>query len=160
MSVLAQGTQIYVLNPEESAPAVMEVEGATTFSPGTAPASQIDETTLKDLVYRQYRAGLRDPGQASIGLNADPAIASHVTLHGYSEAVPSPVLKFAIGWSDGTDDPTVGTGGDFEFPTGRTWFAFEGYISDFPFDFSQNTVVTTELSIQRTGGSQWIAKGA
>jgi hypothetical protein len=96
-----------------------------------------------------------------MGINADPDNESHLTLYGLSRENPAPVLKFAIGWSDGTDAPTLNVGEDgFELPATRTWFTFQGYISDFPFDFAQNTVVTTEVSIQRSGNSAWIKKGA
>lgn len=73
-----------------------------------------------------------------------------------------------------TSAPTVtitggsGTGGaataildqipDFDLPNTRTWFAFSGFVSDFPFDFQLNTVVQTQVSIQRSGASGWIPK--
>ena len=135
----------------------MQVECATTFNPGGAPADQIEDTCLEDFE-RSYRPGLRTPGQASLGVNADPANTSHVTLHQLSEMNPSPALKWAVGWSDGSDAPTISSGGDFDLPETRTWFTFEGYVSDFPFDFQQNSVVTSEVTIQRSGGSAWIPK--
>ena len=135
----------------------MQVECATTFNPGGAPADQIEDTCLEDFE-RSYRPGLRTPDQASLGVNADPANTSHVTLHQLSEMNPSPALKWAVGWSDGSDAPTIGSGGDFDLPETRTWFTFEGYVSDFPFDFQQNSVVTSEVTIQRSGGSAWIPK--
>lgn len=49
---------------------------------------------------------------------------------------------------------------DFQLPNTRTWFIFDGYVSDFPFDFAANTVVTTAATIQRSGGSAWIRKAA
>jgi len=52
----------------------------------------------------------------------------------------------------------VGVGDDFVLPNTRTWFIFDGYVSDFPFDFAANTVVTTAATIQRSGGSAWIRK--
>lgn len=69
-------------------------------------------------------------------------------------------MKWAVGWSDGKDVlPTVNTKGDgFELPATRTWFTFDGYVSDFPFNFALNAVVTTTVTIQRTGGSAWIKK--
>ena len=133
------------------------MECATTFNPGGAPADQIEDTCLEDFE-RSYRPGLRTPGQASLGVNADPANTSHVTLHQLSEMNPSPALKWAVGWSDGSDAPTISSGGDFDLPETRTWFTFEGYVSDFPFDFQQNSVVTSEVTIQRSGGSAWIPK--
>ena len=63
-----------------------------------------------------------------------------------------------MGWADGTAVPTHDSNGDFVLPTTRTWFIFEGYVSDFPFDFAANTVVTTQAAIQRSGGSAWIRK--
>ncbi len=47
---------------------------------------------------------------------------------------------------------------DFVLPSMRTWFIFDGYVSDFPFDFAANAVVTTAATIQRSGGSAWIRK--
>lgn len=103
---------------------------------------------------------LRTPGTASLGLNADPTNASHIRLHQLSEAKGDTGVKWAVGWSDGKDVlPTVNTKGDgFELPATRTWFTFDGYVSDFPFNFALNAVVTTTVTIQRTGGSAWIKK--
>ncbi|MCY1300858.1 Phage tail tube, TTP, lambda-like [compost metagenome] len=134
-----------------------EVECATTFSPGGNPADQIEDTCLSATT-RSYKPGLRTPGQATLGLNADPENESHVRLHELSETDPSPTLKWAVGWADGTAVPTLDSNGDFVLPTSRTWFIFEGYVSDFPFDFAANTVVTTQATIQRSGGSAWIRK--
>jgi hypothetical protein len=160
MSILSQGTNVYVLDPNDGTPAVLKIECATSLSPGGDPADQIEDTCL-EAFERSYKAGLRTPGQATMGINADPDNESHLTLYGLSRENPAPVLKFAIGWSDGTDAPTLNVGEDgFELPATRTWFTFQGYISDFPFDFAQNTVVTTEVSIQRSGNSAWIKKGA
>lgn len=159
MSILSQGTSVYVIDPNEGTPAILKIECATSFSPGGDPADQIEDTCL-EAFERSYKSGLRTPGQATMGLNADPTNESHLTLYGLSRENPSPILKFAVGWSDGTAPPTLADGDeDFELPTTRTWFTFEGYIADFPFDFAQNTVVTTEVSIQRSGGSNWIKKG-
>ena len=159
MSVLTQGTQIYFIDPDfdSNGPGVREVECATTFTPGGNPADQIEDTCLSD-TSRSYKPGLRTPGQATLGLNADPENESHVRLHQLSETDPSPTLKWAVGWADGTSVPTLDSSGDFELPTDRTWFVFEGYVSDFPFDFAANTVVTTQAAIQRSGGSAWVRK--
>ena len=159
MSVLTQGTQIYFIDPDfdSNGPGVREVECATTFTPGGNPADQIEDTCLS-ATSRSYKPGLRTPGQATLGLNADPENESHVRLHQLSETDPSPTLKWAVGWADGTSVPTLDSSGDFELPTDRTWFVFEGYVSDFPFDFAANTVVTTQAAIQRSGGSAWVRK--
>lgn len=164
MAILTQGTQVYVLAPSLNDPdvfGVLEIECATAFTPGGNPADQIETTCLSDRV-RSYLRGLRTPGQANLTINADPRNDSHVRLHELSEDDTIEDLAWAVGWSDGTSAPTVlqdsGDDVDFELPDGRTWFVFRGYVSDFPFDFAANTVVTTAATIQRSGGSAWIRK--
>lgn len=238
MSILSQGTQIFALVPPASGTGpktVLAIECATAFSPGGAPADQIEDTCLEDKD-RSYKKGLRTPGQASLTVNADPSNASHVRLHQMSEANGDTTIDWAVGWSDGTavptviaggtvDSATVGSGGTgyttaptvaftggggtgaagtatvsggtvtgititnpgsgytsaptvaftgagtgatatasvnkedgFDLPESRTWFVFRGYVSDFPFDFAANAVVSTAATIQRSGGSAWIRK--
>ena len=164
MSMLTQGTQIYALVPTAADPTqfeILEVECATAFNPGGNPADQIEVTCLSDLV-RRYLRGLRTPGQASLTLNADPRNNSHVRFHALSEDNTIENISWAVGWSDGIGiAPTVNAeGDDFELPATRTWFIFEGYVSDFPFDFAANAAVTTAATIQRSGGSAWIRKVA
>lgn len=236
MSVLTQGTHVFVIDESGQTPAVLRIRRATTFNPGGDPADQIEDTALEDFE-RQYKSGLRTPGQATMGLNADPKIDSHVKLYDFSRENPAPTLKWAIGWADGDAPPAVGNvvgsvtidaagsgytnptvefgdpdhpdgkkaegvavvsggaitgititdpgsgydsaptvtisdsgsgngatataslgGADFVLPDTRTWFTYQGYISDFPFDFTQNSVVSSELTIQRSGGSRWVKK--
>ncbi|MBI6940347.1 phage tail protein [Pseudomonas putida] len=64
------------------------------------------------------------------------------------------------GGSDAAASAVLGAGDDFVLPPTRTWFLFDGYVSDFPFDFAANAVVTTAATIQRSGGSAWIRKTA
>lgn len=161
MAKLTQGTQIYFIDPaaDSNGAAVVEVKSVTTLNPGGNPAGQIEVTSLAEFV-RSYMPGLRTPGQASMSINADPGEASHIRLHELSEENPQPILKFALGWSDGTAAPTLDSADEFVLPTSRTWFTFSGYIADFPFDFSRDTVVTSQVSIQRSGGAVWIKKAA
>ena len=155
MSVLTQGTQVYFVDPDSLA--VTAVQCATALNPGGQPADQIEDTCLESFV-RTYKKGLRTPGQASLTVNADPQYASHIRLHELSEEANDRNIKWAVGWSDGTAAPTVDSDGDFILPTSRTWFTFVGYVSDFPMDFAQNTVVVTAATIQRSGGSEWTKK--
>ena len=161
MSMLTQGTQVYVLAPTIADPAVLEVlriECATEFNPGGSPSDQIEDTCLEEVEARTYLRGLRTPGSASLTISADPRNASHLRLHQLSESADATPLKWAIGWSDGVDIPPTVAAGDFALPATRTWFTFQGYVSDFPFDFTANTVVKTAATIQRSGGSAWVPK--
>lgn len=160
MSVVTQGTQLYVL----ASGVVREVECITAFSPGGNPADQIEDTCLSERNTRTYKKGLRTPAQASATLNADPANASHLMLSNLAESSDQDDLTFAVGWSDGEDDPTVGAAGapgavdGLILPDTRTWYVFKGYVADFPFDFQANTVVQTTATIQRSGAGVWIPK--
>ena len=89
-------------------------------------------------------------------------MASHVRLYQLYEQRPSPKLAFAVGWSDGFDvAPTVAAAPaapDFVLPQTRTWYMFEGYISVYPFSFEQNSVVSSAITIRRSGKGTWIQK--
>jgi hypothetical protein len=161
MAILSQGSQVFALVPTDADPAVFEVLAvacATAFTPGGNPAEQIDVTCLEEND-RTYMPGLRTPAAASLTVNFDPSEPSHVRLFELSQMNPAPTLKWALGWSDGTAAPTVAVGGDdFELPATRTWYTFEGYVADAPFDFAANSVVSSAMSIQRSGGAALVPK--
>ena len=158
MAKLTQGTQIYFIDPDDSS--VVTVTGVTTFNPGGAPADQIEITPLEAGV-KEFMRGLRTPGQASMEVNADPTDDSHIRLHELAQDDTVTSMEFAIGWSDGKDvEPDVTSDGEWDLPGTRTWFTFDGYVSDFPFDFSSNNVVKSTITIQRTGTAIWTEKEA
>ena len=158
MSKLTQGTKVYFIDNTVATPEVVAINCATSVNPGGAPSDQVEDTCLEDFE-RSYKPGLRTPGQATIGLSADPDDDGHLKLFEMSQMNPAPTTQFAIGWSDGVAPPTV-TGGEFDLPATRTWFVFSGYVSDFPFDFQQNTIVDSQITIQRTGGAAWVKKSS
>jgi hypothetical protein len=141
-----QGTQLYVADPATDT--LITVGCVTNITGITATRDQI-ETTCLDSTARTYVAGLAAPGAATFTINFDPTDASHVRLH--ELYVSGDTLEFALGWSDGTAAPTVDTNGTFNLPTTRTWIAFDGFITDLPFDFALNTVVTSNVSVQVSG---------
>jgi len=163
MSVLTPGTQIFALVPAVGAPStltVLEIKKANAFNPGGSPAEQIETTTLFDTV-RTYVKGLRTPGQATMTIQADPAEPSHVRLHELSETDGDTTVTWLVAWPDGTGVPTLDeVTGNVVLPTTRTFFEFDGWVTDFPFDHALNAVVTTNVTIQRTGGSIWHRKEA
>jgi hypothetical protein len=126
---------------------VVTVGCVTALTGLTAARDQI-ETTCLDSTARTYVAGMATPGAAQFTINFDPSDSSHVRLHElYVEGLD---LDFALGWSDGTAAPTSDSTA-FTTPTTRTWILFSGFISDLPFDFALNTVVTSNVSIQVSG---------
>lgn len=162
MSIPTQGTDGFILVPSETSVGTFEVLSlgcVTSIDPGADATDQIDTTCLSVRTTRTYKPGLTTPGTGSIALNADPNEPSHLKLFELSKTKET--IKFAIGWSDGpaTSVPTLNSAGDgFNLPTDRTFNVFEGYVSGFPFNFAQNTVVQSTVGIQRSGDNFWYPK--
>lgn len=169
MSKLTQGTEVFFIDKSGSTDSVKKVDCATSINPGGNPATRLDDTCLEDGDMK-YKAGLRDPAEASIGVRPDPEQASHLAMFDMSQMSPSPNTAIAVGWSDGPKDsaglpdpsghPTLDSSGDFDLPTNRTWLVFEGYFPDFPFNFERNALVTGTVPFQRSGPLQWVKKSA
>lgn len=162
MGIKTQGTQLYMLLPSAGGTGneVVQIECTTSITLGGAPRDQIEDTCLDETEARSYLQGLGTPASSTVALNADPRNASHKRLHDL--LADGTVVAFALGWSDGKDiAPTLNTAGDdFELPATRTWNVFKGFVSDFPFDFQGNAVVSTTCTVQRSGASLWIPKTA
>jgi hypothetical protein len=145
MAKKTQGTNLFLIDTDGTT--LITVGCVTSISGITASRDQI-ETTCLEAQARSYEAGMLTPGAASFGINVDPADASHVRLHElYKEGVN---LKWALGWSDDNVPPTI-LAGDFVLPTTRSWLTFEGYISDYPFDFALSAVVASTIAVQVSG---------
>lgn len=154
MSVSAQGTQLYFVDPEDGS--INKVDCITELTGLSQTVDQIEETCLDDTA-RRFRAGLANPGTADFSIYPDPATGSHLRLH---ELFVSQVsIDWAVGWADGINiPPTDFDSNGWVLPATRTWLTFNGYISDYPFDFAQNTNVTSALAVQTSGPTAWIPK--
>lgn len=143
MAQKTQGTQLYFIDPDDGA--VVTVGCVTAITGLTAARDQI-ETTCLDSAARTYEAGMATPGAAQFTINFDNSDASHVRMHElYREGT---VLEWAIGWSEDDTAPTSDSANEFDLPGSRSWIAFRGYVSDLPFDFALNAVVTSNISVQ------------
>jgi hypothetical protein len=145
MSLKVQGTTLFFIDPADDS--VVEVGCITSFNGLTASRDQTDVTCLQDEA-RKFEAGLLNPGAASFGIYFDPADASHIRLHALYAAGTK--LEWALAASDGIGiDPTgVDTDGQFILPTTRTFWTFNGYLSDYPFDFAVGARVNSAIAIQ------------
>lgn len=152
MVTLTQGTEMYLIHPTASE-SLVEIGCVTEINGVSTPSAQIDTTCLSALA-RTFVAGLQEPGAATFGINFDTTDATHAQL----KALQGTTVKWAIGFADdiGTD-PTVDSNLDFTLPTTRSWLTFEGYIQDFPFDFSGNSVVKSQIPIQISGSVTFTA---
>jgi len=145
MALKTQGTNLYAIDPADDSVIVV---GCVTSISGVSAARDQIETTCLEAQARSYEAGMLTPGAANFGINMDPSDASHIRLH--ELYVSGETLKWTIGLSDGTAAPMV-TAGEFVLEDTRSWLSFEGYISDFPFDFALSAVVASTLALQVSG---------
>lgn len=159
MTIRSQGTDLFAIDPADGT--LLDVGCITSLDGIDTAIDQIETTCLNNLT-RTYEAGLATPGAATFGLQFDPAETNHVRLHQLKTA--GTTLKWVIGFSDGTIQPTVGvdSSGDDEFvlPPTRSWLAFEGYMNSFPFAFALNTMVTSTVGIQVSGEPVLIPKSS
>lgn len=154
MSMPAQGTQLYFEDPESGE--VVEVACITELTGLSSARDQVEDTCLSDDA-RSYTAGLATPGTANFGIYTDPRESSHIRLH--ELFIAGTKLNWAAGWSDGKGIAPTGADSDgLTLPSTRTWLTFEGFVSDFPFDFAQNSNVASNLAIQTSGFPVWIPK--
>lgn len=154
----AQGTQLYVIDPGDSdGNPVLDVGCITDLTPPDETLEENETTCLADLV-KTFEAGLADPGEGSFSLLMDPANAVHVRLYELKKAGTS--LKWALGWSDGTDIQPTGadTDGDFLLPTTRSWITFGGFMKSFPIAFARGQQVTAAVGIRGSGEVNLIPK--
>lgn len=158
MASKTQGSRLYVINPANDA--VVAVTRLTNFQSGDQAASEIDDTDFDDEIYFSKLRGLSEPGAATFDLNATPADASHALLYSLRVSTSQVPGQFAFGWSDGTAPPTVDSNGTFNLPASRTWYTFQGYVSNFPFSSETNSIVKTAVSIVKEGGGVWTRKTA
>ena len=152
MAIKTQGSELFVLHEGK----FVKVACPTTMSVGGSSVDQL-ETTCLDMATKTFIAGLKTPGQVTFEINTDPRSEAHRLLFALSEADDMPNKTFLLGWSDGKSLPTV-AGETATIPTDRTWLEFDGYISDFPFDFATNSIVKSSISIQVSGSRKWHQK--
>jgi hypothetical protein len=147
MSMKVQGTTLFFVDPDTDD--IVEVDCITSFNGLTASRDQTDVTCMQD-EGRSFEPGLLNPGNANFGILFDSSKASHVRLHALY--VAGTKLEWALAGSDGTAPPTsVDSGGDFVLPTTRTFWTFNGYLSDYPFDFAIGGRVASTIAIQLSG---------
>lgn len=152
-AIKTQGTDLYAIDPDDGT--ILDVGCITSISGVDTSIEQVETTCLNDDA-RTYIAGLGTPGTATFGIQTDPQDPVHVRLLELKNA--GTTLQWAIGWSDGEAEPTVGVDGDFDLPATRSWLTFEGYMNSYPFEFALNAVVTSNIGIQVSGDPVLVPK--
>lgn len=154
MSLKSQGTNLYVVNPNGNI--VVKVGCPRGISGVGGTWAEQDATCLED-EGMSYEPGSFDAGSISVEFNFDPQDSSHSLLYQLWNDGANGV-QFAIGFSDGTVDPTVDSAGDIATPTSRTFYVFHGFITSFPLEFAAGQRVTGTMTIRVNGKPQLIKK--
>jgi hypothetical protein len=154
-----QGTELYVIDPGDSdGNPVLDVGCLTELNPGDGSVDENETTCLADLA-KTFEPGLEDPGEGAFAMQFDPANPVHVRLHQLKKQ--GVVLKWAIGWSDGTGiQPTADSAGEFVLPNTRSWLTFDGYMKSFPFQFARGQQVNAPVALRLSGEQVLTPKSA
>jgi len=148
MATPTKGTQLYFVYEDSSGCQVVELECPTGITGGGGSKDQIEITCLNSEA-REYINGFANYAAYTANIDFDPTKLSHQKLR--EVYLSDAKVWFAIGFSDGTSDPTADSACGLDFPTDRTFLTFEGTVSDFPMSFELNSVVKSAVSIQPSG---------
>lgn len=148
--IKSQGTEVYFYDPENASDGVIKLGCVTNVDGLGGARSQIDTSCFSD-VDDTFVAGRGSPGQVTIDLNYSETDANdyHTKLEALRDAGNN--AAFAIGFSNGTSDPTANSDDELEFAATRSGRTFVGYIADIPFTIADNDIIRTQLVVQRSG---------
>lgn len=149
-----QGTELFVVNALASAPAVLKFACPTGLTGLGGAADQLEDTCLDATTDRTYKRGLGNPGQVNVPFNFIPSNSSHQELMDF--LADGRNFQWLIGFSDGTDPPTLDSDGTgFVEPANRTAAEFTAYVADVTIDVASNDIVRGTMILQRSGAVTW-----
>lgn len=145
--ILTQGTELWVLDTTASPDALLKIANALGFGEFGEMADDIEVTNL-DSTAKEYVTGLPDNGELTLNLNiAD--IASHRWLK--DNVGTGTRFEFCIGYSDGSTDPTIGSGPAITAPSSRTADIFTASVKSFRKTVDGNNVVRGTATLRVSG---------
>lgn len=150
-TVRTQGTEVYFVDNTRtsSQPDLIKLACPTGVQGLGGAKDQIETTCLDTIGDKEYAGGLGNPGVVTIPFNLIPRDFSHQVLFEFKRT--GEVLPWLAALSEGTEQPTVDSDGLITAPSGRSSFAFEGYIADVNIDVATNEIVRGTLTVQRSG---------
>ncbi|QKS24595.1 phage tail tube protein [Vreelandella titanicae] len=139
--LLTKGTHLYIV---DSANAVHDISCSAISGVGGSRNTNTIQT-------------LQDEAATIISGSMQPSSMSFtIYLHGSAEQKliqdlyqTATVVDFAIGMSDGVDEPTYATA--LELPATRSWISFRGFVTDFPLEFAVDSAVECTITVQMEG---------
>jgi len=153
-TIKTQGTELFLIdNVTSTSDVLLKFSCPTGITGLGGAADQLEDTCLDNTTDKTYKRGLGNPGQVSVPFNFIPSNAGHQSVIDDIKA-DGRVLKWLIGFSDGTAAPTV-TAGAFTPPANRTSAEFDAYVADVNIDVATNEIVRGTLTLQRSGAVEW-----
>lgn len=147
MAVLAQGTEIFYIDPDATTGnEVVKVACPKTINPGTPSTDEHDTTNLCSTAKEKF-LGLTDWGTCTINVDYDSSKDSIWRLVELSEQVPRPTVKFFIGMPGNTTPPEFDTSGHLQLSKQREWRSFEGQVMSVAVTAEAGNVLPGDIEI-------------
>lgn len=142
--VLTQGTNVWIKHGD--VPTLTKMQCITSITLGDDSPTDIPNTCLEETDSATSMFGLNQPGEGSIVINTDPENESHLVLLQLANDLEG--VEVYVGWSDGTEPPTLATE-TVTLPTDRTWTAFTALLKDSSPTFEADSLVQHTISMKR-----------
>ena len=145
--IKTQNTQVFAVIKDK----VVRFVCPQNFKFGQDSFGKIEVTCL-DAESKQYVRGLRDPGEAGIGINYDDENTSHDDLIALAES--GEVVTWYVGTNHSKDAPiydALDEDDKVTLPETRAWFFFYFFMNDTaPSDIEVDSVIKYDFTIVRT----------
>jgi len=144
--IKTQGSQIWVLDTTQSPPALLKIGNVSQYGDFGPQGNDIDVTNLESVAMEKL-SGLPDNGDVTLNINlAD--IVSHRWVY---DNVNGDRFRFLIGYSDGTNAPTVGALDTITPPTGRTSDGFLASVKSARKSVNTNDAIRATVALVVSG---------
>lgn len=144
-----QQTEIWMLDTDESPATLIKIGNVTGLGEFGPQGNDIDTTNL-DSTAMEKIAGLGDNGDVTLNINVADQAAHRRLLDAVNSAVKTR-YPFAIGYSDGTNDPTAGASDSITIGTGRTFDTFLASVKTFRKSIEINSIVKGTVALVVSG---------
>lgn len=163
---VAQGTQLYVMNPTVSphiAVVAAQIQGLSGIG---GVKSSIKLSNFDSPGYDEFAPGLVDPGKPSGNAVTDMNSAAHQLLKTLVGLGQTANTSFFYGLADGAAPPTVIAGvlspPRITSPTtaySRSGWFWDGFVNEFSQSAQTNNVLMAKFGSQASGAVKMIVKG-
>lgn len=153
----AQGSQLYLLNVDESPDSVMKVGNVVTMPEVGGEGGDIETTDFDQLVSKTFLTGLLDPGTGALMVNFDKEDEAHSKIR---DIRGGDLYWWAVGWPDGYDIPPTASGGEFVLPPERTWDVFQASVRSARIAYQKDNLITMAVNLRLSGSDELVLESS